>query len=93
MRAPQADFDLDMRSLRAWLALDDDGTPEVELRCDEGTPDERTVSIGVGLGGSWQSAITAAEATASCLLAYADMLRRTKLSTASKTDPHDGRQV
>lgn len=75
-RAPQADVDLDIRSLRSWIAHNDEDEPELVLRCDEGTEDEQTVTIGYGVGGSWETAIAAAEAGAICLLDYADALRR-----------------
>lgn len=74
--APQGDIDLDMRSLRGWLTRTEDNDLELALRCDEGTPDQQTVTIGYGVGGSWDAAITAAEAVATCFLDFADELRK-----------------
>jgi hypothetical protein len=68
--APQADADLDIRALRTWLAVDDDGDPVLVAK-DEDT----TVVIEVGCGGSWDVAIRAAEHLGDTAFAYASQLR------------------
>lgn len=76
MPAPRGGIDLDVRSLRGWLTRTEDNDLELALRCDEGTADELTVTVGYGVGGSLDQAIAAAEAVGACFMDYADELRR-----------------
>lgn len=68
--APQADADLDVRTLRTWQAVDDDGDPVLVVK-----DDDTTVVIDVGGAGSWDAAIRAAENLGDMALAYASQLR------------------
>ncbi|MET7426247.1 hypothetical protein [Dactylosporangium sp. NPDC005555] len=68
--APQPDLDLDIRTLRSWLAVDDDGDPVLVVK-----DDDVTVVVDYGLGGSWDTAIRAAERLSDTSLAYAARLR------------------
>jgi hypothetical protein len=68
--APQADADLDIRTLRTWQAVDDDGDPVMVIK-----DDETAVVIDVGDGGSWDAAIRAAERLSDMALSYASRLR------------------
>lgn len=68
--APQADIDLDMRLLKPSIAEDDEGDPVMVLK-----DSTSTVILEFGLGGSWESAIIAAEKLARTATRYADLLR------------------
>ncbi|MEV0568017.1 hypothetical protein [Dactylosporangium sp. NPDC050588] len=78
--APQPDLDLDVRTLRSWGAVDEDGDPVLVLK-----DDDATVVIDFGLGGAWDSAIRAAERLSDEALAYATKLRA--LMAAQQTPP------
>lgn len=68
--APQADADLDIRTLRAWQGVDDDGDPVLVVK-----DDDTTIVVDVGAGGSWDAAIRAAESLSDMALMYASRLR------------------
>ncbi|MEU0559399.1 hypothetical protein [Dactylosporangium sp. NPDC006015] len=80
--APQADLDLDVRTMRSWLAVDDDGAPVLVIK-----DDDVTVVVDFGLGGSWDHAIRAAERLGDSALAYASKLR--EVMAAQKVSPPD----
>ena len=67
--APQADADLDVRSLRAFLAVDEDGDPVLVLR-----DDHTTVVVEFGLGGAWETAIQSALGLSKAALRYGEAL-------------------
>ena len=79
--APQPDLDLDVRTLRSWLAVDDDGDPVLVLK-----DDDVTVVVDFGPGGEWDHAIRAAERFGDAALAYAAQLREVMTAQASPTD-------
>lgn len=85
-QSPQADLEMDLRTMRIWLALDEDGEPELVMRCDEGTREMQTVVIGHGMGGHWQAAIAAAEAAVTGFQDLADDLRRLQRKLAAEGD-------
>src|SRR4051812_5438724 len=68
--APQPDLDLDVRTLRSWIAVDEDGDPVLVLK-----DDDVTVVVDFGFGGEWDLAIRAAESLGDSALAYAAKLR------------------
>jgi hypothetical protein len=70
LRAPQADVDLDVGTLRTWEAVDDHGDPVLVLR-----DLESTVVIEFGADGAWDLAIRAAERLGDAALMYASTLR------------------
>ncbi|MEV4140306.1 hypothetical protein AB0J72_50115 [Dactylosporangium sp. NPDC049742] len=80
--APQPDLDLDVRTLRCWGAVDEDGDPVLVLK-----DDDVTVVIDFGFGGAWDTAIRAAERLSDEALAYASKLRA--LMAAQQTPPAD----
>ncbi|MDG6109647.1 hypothetical protein Daura_48720 [Dactylosporangium aurantiacum] len=89
--APQPDLDLDVRTLRSWLAVDDDGDPVLVLK-----DDDMTVVIDFGLGGRWDTAIRAAEHLSDSALAYASKLRDVmaaqQTSPAEQEEPADSKE-
>ncbi|MEU0553815.1 hypothetical protein [Dactylosporangium sp. NPDC006015] len=68
--APQPDLDVDVRTLRSWQAADEDGDPVLVIK-----DDDVTVVIDIGLGGSWDAAIRAAEGLGAEAFKYALRLR------------------
>ncbi|WP_432984644.1 hypothetical protein [Dactylosporangium sp. CA-233914] len=70
LRAPQADIDLDVGTLRIWEAVDDNGDPVLVLK-DAGS----TVVIEFADEVAWDSAIRAAERLGDAALMYAATLR------------------
>jgi hypothetical protein len=68
--APQADADLDLRALRAWLASDEDGDPVLVLQ-----DGDTTVVLGFGLGGrGLEAAIQATGMLSEEVRKYGDVL-------------------
>ncbi|MEV0128982.1 hypothetical protein AB0H83_11055 [Dactylosporangium sp. NPDC050688] len=80
--APQPDLDLDVRTLRCWGAVDEDGDPVLVLK-----DDDVTVVIDFGFGGAWDAAIRAAERLSDEALLYASKLRQ--LMAAQQAPPAD----
>ncbi|MFI5913930.1 hypothetical protein [Dactylosporangium sp. NPDC051541] len=70
LRAPQADVDLDVGTLRIWEAADDNNDPVLVLR-----DLESTVVIEFGGDGGWDEAIRSAERLGDAALSYASTLR------------------
>ncbi|GAA1505533.1 hypothetical protein GCM10009827_018930 [Dactylosporangium maewongense] len=68
--APQPDLDVDVRALRSWQAVDEDGDPVLVVK-----DDDVTVVIDMGFGGSWNAAIRAAESLGAEAFKYALRLR------------------
>ncbi|MEV4135488.1 hypothetical protein AB0J72_25335 [Dactylosporangium sp. NPDC049742] len=83
--APQPDADLDVRTLRSWLAVDDDGDPVLVVK-----DDDTTVVIDVGAGDSWACAIRAAEHLSDMALAYASQLRSCMALQAARPEKDGG---
>ncbi len=69
--APQPDLDIDVRALRSWQAVGEDGGPVLVIK-----DDDVTVVIDIGLGGSWDAAIRAAEGLGAEAFKYALRLRQ-----------------
>ncbi|MET7425418.1 hypothetical protein [Dactylosporangium sp. NPDC005555] len=93
--APQPDLDLDVRTLRSWLAVDEDGDPVLVLK-----DDDVTVVVDFGFGGEWDLAIRAAEGLGDTALAYAARLREVRatqeaihqMSSAQKEGPAENKE-
>ncbi|GAA2368159.1 hypothetical protein [Dactylosporangium salmoneum] len=71
LRAPQADVDLDVGTLRIWEAADDNDEPVLVLR----DVDSTVVIEFVAVDGAWDLAIRAAERLGDAALMYAATLR------------------
>jgi hypothetical protein len=72
--APQADADLDLRTLRAWLANDEDGDPVLVLQ-----DGDTTVVVEFGLGGrGLEEAIQAAGMLSEAVRGYGNVLHEVR---------------
>jgi hypothetical protein len=72
--APQGDYDLDLRTLRSELAVDEDGDPVLVLR-----DDDTVIVVELGLGAhAMQAAIEAAHKLSDTAERYATVLHEVR---------------